>query len=200
MGTRFRQRWVERFRGAIDAPRLCALLELEPAAVAELLERRPPAPPRLEPIRVEALKRPRSRAEQKRVDRVRRRRAKAAAIAAELAPWKRGAAARDDEGCEPLPPPAVEPVADQVAELAPALEALPSASSEWHGPTNPHDGTAERYGAAKESLPAPAVRKPRAQRHRWRPGPNEPRLYARGSAARYDDQVEAPCPTPADGP
>lgn len=137
---RNRKVWVERLRGTMPVPRLAALLGLDPAVVAELVNAPPPAK-QSKP----AKPRPTS-AEKSRARRARRRREHRRAIAADKARWGSRAARLDElEAPAAIPSPAPPP-ADQVelelVKVAPSLE--PPAANPWKGSSRFQEGMAAR--------------------------------------------------------
>jgi hypothetical protein len=185
-----------------DPRRIAEILLIRPERVVDWLRR-------TAPTRTTPLLRPRTKDQQQRVDAERRRRerrrAKAAKAAAELAARIVRAGRLDDAGCTPLPlvivPPAAELVDGQVAELAPAAPIVPpTAPTRWHGRIDPR-GLRDAPLAAPVAAPdEPPSNEKRARPGRWKPAATEPRLFARGSAARYDDVGIAPLPAPIDEP
>jgi hypothetical protein len=124
--------------------RIAPILVLDWRRVVSFLKRATPATHRL------GLVRPRSPAEQRRLDANQRRRARAAKAAAERAVWAQRNAQRDDAGCPVVsydapPPPAV----DQAAELVPAPEVLVPVSNRWDGPASPFVGAKPKLTAAQ---------------------------------------------------
>jgi hypothetical protein len=105
---------------------------------------------RLEPVRCPSRTRPRSEAEQRRLDanRLRAEKARAARAANKTDDWRRVAVRDDDADCLPLPS-AIAPLADQVAEIVPAPEVPAPAPFEWDGPSDPRACSGERNGRAK---------------------------------------------------
>jgi hypothetical protein len=186
--------------------RIAAILVLDHRRVVSFLQRVTPASCRL------GLVRPRTAAEQKRVDATQRRRSKAARVAAEKAVWSQRDARRDDAGCqaasyETISPPAV----DQVAELVPAPVEVPApAPTRWDGPSNPRAVYGERNGHAQ--LTWPDVREIRRQHSEGVSCYALARQYGRAAGTiravvRYETwreldapEASAPVPPPADKP
>ena len=126
--------------------RIAAILVLDRRRVVDFLQRVTPASSMLL-----GFVRPRTTAEQKRVDATSRRRARAAKAAAERAVWSQRDSRLDDAGQSPVvsydaPPPA----ADQVDELVPAPEVLVPVSNRWDGPASPFISAKRKLTEAQE--------------------------------------------------
>jgi hypothetical protein len=185
-----------------EPARIATILVLDRRRIVDFLQRVTPASSTL------GLVRPRTAAEQKRVDATQRRRSKAARAAAEKAVWSRRDARRDDAGhpvvtCETISPPAV----DQVTELVPAPEAPAPTPTRWEGPSNPRAVYGERNGHAR--LTWPDVREIRRQHSEGVSCYALARQYGRNAGtiraiARYETwreldapEASAPVPPPA---
>lgn len=112
----------------MSVSRVAALLELDPAAVPVVPSRSKLVPAdlavRLMPVRVTALRRPRTICEQWELEGNQRRRAIRAAEHAARALWARCAAPLDDVGCAA----AIFPTADELLDLIFEPEAPPALS------------------------------------------------------------------------
>jgi hypothetical protein len=124
-----------------SAERIADVLCLRLASVTDYLRR-------MTPDRKAELVRPRSRREQRALDRNLRRRELARQAAAERAVWAERDAGRDDEGCT-APATPVNTQVDQAAELVPAPEVPPPAPNPWDGPAAIFVGATPKLTAAQ---------------------------------------------------
>jgi hypothetical protein len=174
--------------------RIAPILVLDHRRVVDFLKRVNPDRCKLRLVK------PRSPAEQRRLEANRRRRAKAAEAAAERAAWAERDSRLDDDGQLPVryhaPPPAV----DQVAELLPVPEVVAPAPERWVGPTSPHGGrpklTAEqeRDVIAKRAEGWPVWE----LAHEYEVSRNTITAICAGRSRvkAHEPSVETPCPAP----
>ena len=127
--------------------RIASVLVLEHETVRGFLRR-------TNPFRKDAIVKPRTASEQRRLEVNRRRRAKRARIAAKIAAdkalWKLQASNRDDDGCEALAQPAADLANHELINAAPSP---PPAPTRWEGQSNPRRVDSQCHGSAKLTWP-----------------------------------------------